>query len=198
MTRLGARVRDESGQVFVFLAVILVGIVGMAALVVDVGSWYQAQRKLQTAADAAALAGAQHLPTELSTARTVALDFAQKNYAGIPAPTVTFPDAGTIDVAARADTPGIFAPVLNAAFDVISVHADAQARVFAPSQLKNVAPIAVHTSMACIVTDPGCFGQTKTLTLIEDSEYDPTKSKFGLLDLDRAGNAGAGDMKDWL
>ena len=30
------------------------------------------------------------------------------------------------------------------------------------------------------------------------SEYDPTKSKFGLLDLDRSGSAGAGDMKDWL
>ena len=198
MTRLRARVRDESGQVLVFVAVILVGIVGMAALVVDVGSWYQAQRKLQTAADAAALAGAQHLPTEISTARSVALDFAQENYAGIPAPTVTFPDAGTIDVAASADTPGIFAPVLNAAFDVVTVHANAQARIFAPSLLKDVAPIAVHTSMACIVTDPSCFGQSKTLTLIEESEYDPTKSKFGLLDLDRAGNVGAGDMKDWL
>jgi Flp pilus assembly protein TadG len=198
MTRLRARLRDESGQVLVFVAVILVGIVGMAALVVDVGSWYHAQRKLQTAADAAALAGAQHLPTELSTARSVALDFAQKNYAGIPAPAVTFPDAGTIDVAARAETPGIFAPVLNAAFDVITVHANAQARVFAPSQLKDVAPIAVHTSMACIVTDPGCYGQSKTLTLVEDSEYDPTKSKFGLLDLDRGGSVGAGEMKDWL
>ena len=29
-------------------------------------------------------------------------------------------------------------------------------------------------------------------------ELDVTKSKFGLLDLDRDGNAGAGDMKDWL
>ena len=59
-------------------------LVGMAALVVDGGSWYQADRQLQTAADAAALAGAQHLPTEQTEARTVALDYAQKNYAGIP------------------------------------------------------------------------------------------------------------------
>ena len=79
---------------------ILIVLVGMAALVIDVGSWYHAQRKLQTAADAAALAGAQHLPTQQSTAPTVALDYAQRNYAGIPAPTVTFPDAATIDVAA--------------------------------------------------------------------------------------------------
>ena len=32
----------------------------------------------------------------------------------------------------------------------------------------------------------------------DDDVLDPTKSKFGLLDLDRDGSAGAGDMKDWL
>ena len=95
----------------------------MAALVIDVGSWFHAQRKLQTAADAAALAGAQHLPTQQSTALTVALDYAQRNDSGIPAPTVTFPNTATIHVAAKADTPGIFAPVLNSAFGVVTVHA---------------------------------------------------------------------------
>ena len=108
---------------FVFVAFILIALVGMAALVIDVGSWFHAQRKLQTAADAAALAGAQHLPTQQSTALTVALDYAQRNDSGIPAPTVTFPNTATIHVAAKADTPGIFAPVLNSAFGVVTVHA---------------------------------------------------------------------------
>ena len=62
MTTLLTRFRDDSGQAFVFIAAILTALVGMAALVVDVGSWYQADRRLQTAADAAALAGAQELP----------------------------------------------------------------------------------------------------------------------------------------
>jgi Flp pilus assembly protein TadG len=198
MTVLLSRMRDDSGQAFVFIAVILTALVGMAALVVDVGSWYQAQRKLQTAADAAALAGAQELPLNPSIATTVAQQYAQLNDSGIAAPAVTFPDAATIDVVAEADTPGIFAPVLNSAFDVVTVHAEAQAKVAAPLELKDVAPIAIYKDIACIVTDPGCFGNTVTLTLVEDSEYDPTKSKFGLLDLDRDGNAGAGDMKDWL
>jgi Flp pilus assembly protein TadG len=198
MRSLLTRSRDESGQVFVFLAVILTGLVGMAALVVDVGSWYQAQRKLQTAADAAALTGAQELPLNLTLARDTALEYAQINYAGIPAPNVTFPDAGTIDVVADADTPGIFAPVLNAAFKLVTVHAEAQAKVLAPLELKNVAPIAVHEDYACIVTDPSCFGQTVTMDFGADDVLDPTKSKFGLLDLDRSGSAGAGDMKDWI
>jgi hypothetical protein len=196
MSSLLTRMRNDSGQALVFVALILMVLVGMAALVVDGGAWYQADRRLQTAADAAALAGAQHLPTEQTQARTVALDYAQKNYAGIPAPAVDFPDVGTINVSATAQAPGIFARIFD--IDEVTVRAEAQARVFGPSELKNVAPIAVHSSMACIVTDPTCFGQPKTLTLTEDFEFDPTKSKFGLLDLDRDGSAGAGDMKDWL
>jgi hypothetical protein len=192
------RIRGESGQAIVFVAVILTALVGMSALVIDVGSWYHADRKLQTAADAAALAGAQELPINQSGAKTIAEQYAQTNYAGVPTPTVTFPDVGTIDVVAQADTPGIFAPVVNAAFDVVTVHAEAQAKVFAPEKLKDVAPIAVYKDEACIVTDPSCFGQTVILGFDEDNPLDPTKSKFGLLDLDRDGNAGAGDMKKWL
>ncbi len=198
MTTFISRIRGESGQALVFVAVILTALVGMAALVVDVGSWFHAQRKLQTAADAAALAGAQHLPTEQSTAQTVALDYAQRNYSGIAAPAVTFPNAATIDVAAEADTPGIFAPVLDAAFDIVTVHAKAQAQVSAPEKLKDVAPVGIYKDYACIVTNPSCFGTTVVLGFDEDNPYDPTKSKFGLLDLDRDGSAGTGDMKDWL
>jgi Putative Flp pilus-assembly TadE/G-like len=195
MKSLLTRIRCDSGQAFVFVAVALTAFVGLAALVIDGGSWYQAQRKLQTAADAAALAGAQELPTRQSEALTVALDFAERNYSGIPAPTVTFPDAGTIDVAATATAPGVFARIYGSAFNEVTVKAQAQARVFAPSELKNVAPIAVHRDKACIVTNPDCFGEPVKMTF---DELDVTNSKFGLLDLDRDGNAGAGDMKCWI
>ncbi len=93
MTTLLTRLRDESGQAFVFIAAILTALVGMSALVIDVGSWYQADRRLQTAADAAALAGAQELPLDQGAARSEALQYAQHNYAGIADPTVSFPDA---------------------------------------------------------------------------------------------------------
>jgi len=198
MKALSNRLWCESGQVLVFVAFILLALVGMSALVVDVGSWFHAQRKLQTAADAAALAGAQHLPTQQSTALTVAVDYAKRNYAGISTPTVTFPNPATIEVAAQADTPGIFAPVLNSAFGVVTVHARAAAQVSAPSSLKNVAPIAVYKDYACIVTNPSCFGTKVVLGFDDDNPIDTTKSKFGLLDLDRDGVVGTGDMKDWL
>ena len=55
--------RSESGQVMVLTALFMVVMVGMTAFVVDVGSWFRAQRATQSTVDAAALAGAQALPS---------------------------------------------------------------------------------------------------------------------------------------
>lgn len=201
MTPLLTRLRCESGQAFVFVAFTLMVLLGMTALVIDGGSWYRAQRHLQTAADAAALAGAQELPTDQSAATTVAIDYGTvRNGSGLDALSVTpsFPNAGAINVSATATAPGIFARIYGAAFDDVDISAQAQAQVLAPVSMKNVSPIAVYKDLACVVSDPSCFGQPVTLTFDEDAEFDPTKSKFGLLDLDRDGTAGAGDMKDWL
>ncbi len=52
----------ERGQVIVLIVLLLVVLLGMAALVIDVGYAYYAHRSLQASADAAALAGAQELP----------------------------------------------------------------------------------------------------------------------------------------
>ena len=204
MTSLLTRSRGESGQVLVFVAFVLIALVGMSALVIDVGSWFHAQRRLQTAADAAALAGAQELPLDPTNARTVALQYTQNNYAGVPAPVVTFPNAGAIDVAAKADTPGIFAPVLNSAFGIVTVHAEARAQVSAPASLKNVAPVVVKNTAACIVLNPSCFGQTTTLKF-DDSAI--SSSTVGLIDLrcqsssssvSCGGGPGGSTLADWI
>jgi Flp pilus assembly protein TadG len=56
------RPQEERGQVIVLMVLMLVVLLGFAALVVDVGYAYYAHRSLQSSADAAALAGAQELP----------------------------------------------------------------------------------------------------------------------------------------
>ena len=53
--------RSESGQVAVLAAAAMVIMIGFAALVVDVGFLYATQQNMQTAADAAAVAGANAL-----------------------------------------------------------------------------------------------------------------------------------------
>jgi hypothetical protein len=60
-SRTGA-LSEEQGQAIVFVLLMMVAVIAVVGFVIDVGHAYQAQRSLQGAADAAALAGAQQLP----------------------------------------------------------------------------------------------------------------------------------------
>lgn len=67
-------------------------LLGMCALAIDVGSWYQQKRVVANAADAGALAGAATLPTGWSAATTTAGSEVTKNVAGA---TVTYTQSTT-------------------------------------------------------------------------------------------------------
>src|SRR5204862_4186482 len=79
----GMRIRSTQGQATVLTVVFLVVLLAMAALVLDVGSWYRAKRAAQSTADAAALAGAQGLPYDTGSAASLALQYANKNGGGV-------------------------------------------------------------------------------------------------------------------
>jgi Flp pilus assembly protein TadG len=64
--------------VLVVMMVILVALLGVTAFAIDVGYAYYAKRQLQSAADAAALAGAQDLP-DVTTATATAQSYAATN-----------------------------------------------------------------------------------------------------------------------
>jgi uncharacterized membrane protein len=68
--------KEESGQSMVLAALSIVVLLGFAALVIDVGQLYMTRQELQTAADAAALAGAQDLLTAPSSALSTAEHYA--------------------------------------------------------------------------------------------------------------------------
>jgi Putative Flp pilus-assembly TadE/G-like len=55
------RIRDESGQTLILVAVCLTGILGFVGFATDVGVLLHAKRNLQIAADAAAIAGANEI-----------------------------------------------------------------------------------------------------------------------------------------
>ena len=77
------RAADERGQVVVLLVVALLGMMGMIALVVDLGYLYWNQRALQSSADAASLAGAMELPDRVkaeAVARNYGTGLAAKNH----------------------------------------------------------------------------------------------------------------------
>lgn len=69
--------RNEKGSVIVLVTIALVVILGFTALVIDGGRVYLGKSDLQNAADAAALAGAQDLPSDVNAKKTAV------TYAGI-------------------------------------------------------------------------------------------------------------------
>lgn len=85
------RYRSESGLVLVWMALMLVVLLGMAGFSVDLGSWYLRSAKLQRAADAAALAGVVWMPGDPVSAQAAALSTLLKNGIDTTKVTVTYP-----------------------------------------------------------------------------------------------------------
>lgn len=79
MLKLFKRMKnEESGQALVLVALMMVVLMGFAALAIDVGRLYSERTSLQVAADAAALAGAMELPNK-NTAESIAVHLAKEN-----------------------------------------------------------------------------------------------------------------------
>jgi hypothetical protein len=86
MTWIDRRLREEDGQSIVLFVVTTTALMGLLALVLNVGHFIQSQRHLQTAADAAVLAAAQ---SDFDTvgefggeAPVAALNMAHENWSG--------------------------------------------------------------------------------------------------------------------
>ena len=173
------RIRNERGQATVLTVLFLVVLLGMGALVLDLGSWFREQRDTQSDADAAALAAAQELPGDLSTADALGRQYLVKN--GVhDTPDITFSkrfvDNDTVTVSVRRDAPGIFAKVLG--IDSVDVGAKAKALTTGLQAARWVAPIAVnikHEKLNCGLDEKNrpvpCFGDPTSITL--DKLHDP-------------------------
>jgi Flp pilus assembly protein TadG len=192
-------VRPERGQALVITIASLVAMLGMAALVLDVGAWFHQKRELQATADAAALAGAQLLPDNPGGAKAQALTYAGKNGGGVKAADVVVSSGpmsnDTISVKAQKDNAGFFSHVAG----VLSVNigASAKARVAVPVQAKGVAPIVVKNTHPLVQGSASCpcFNQLTTIPL--DKAGAP--GAFDLLNLDNTkGGTSPGRLGDWI
>lgn len=76
------RGRREGGQTLIVAALVMAVVIGFTAMAIDVGLFLEDRRQLQNAADAAALAGVQHLPQQPDVARARARAWANDN--GVP------------------------------------------------------------------------------------------------------------------
>jgi Flp pilus assembly protein TadG len=144
LRKLRRRGAGESGVVLVLVAVMMVAFLGMAALAIDVGSFYQAQRQAQSAADAGALAAGQDLPGSSTSATSDGTTYATTNDPGATA-TVTTPYAGSssvVKVTVNTTTPSFFGHIFGLTHANVSASA-----VVGETQLP-----------ACSSPGTGCYG----------------------------------------
>jgi hypothetical protein len=173
----------------------------MAALVLDVGIWMRTDRRLQATADAAALAGAQKLPTDVAGAKALAQSYANQNGGDVLGAsisvTTTYTTNDTISVRAAKTQSGIFSKILG--INSANIKADAKARVDSPQQARYVAPMVVYCGHSLI---QNCNGNhTPTFGVQTTMDYDKmgAPGAFGMLNLDNDnGTPGASEEGNWI
>jgi hypothetical protein len=196
------RFRSERGQAMVLTTLFIVALLGMAALVLDLGTWFRSQRDLQAVADAAALAGAQELPDSTALATARASEYTSKN--GGPSAGVSFSStvagfgADTIHVELERPAPGFFAKVFGV--NSVDIRAKAAAKAGYPSAARWVAPIVVNEQHPMLLCNPRpCFGSRTTIELehLHGPGSGNAAGSFALISLDN-NQVDEGALAEWL
>jgi putative Flp pilus-assembly TadE/G-like protein len=197
-----SRKSNERGQVIVLTVIAMTMLLGMTALVLDVGAWFHSKRQLQATADAAALAGAQMLPGSPGSARSMAMDYANQNGGGVKDADITITGTNstndTIEVDGQKNEPGFFSKILGV--DVVDVRANARALVGIPSKARFVAPMVVNCDHPLI---QNCDDHHTPPTPSAETNLSFSKmgapGAFGMLDLSNSGgNVGSSTLASWI
>jgi Putative Flp pilus-assembly TadE/G-like len=187
--------RRERGQAALLTVLFLVVLCGMAAAVLDVGSWYREDRDLQATMDAAALAGAQALPEDPGEAGALADQYATKNGGGLDTTQVTRTaiENDTIKVTGSRPAPGFFSKLFG--IDSVTVNATAKARTGVLASARWAAPIAVDRRHPLLQCNPApCSEDATTLEL---EKVGP--GAFRLINIDQShGGTGPDILAAWI
>ncbi len=135
MRKLLKMLKSEKGTAVVLVAILSTALIGMAALVIDVGRVYHTYSSLRNAVDASALAGAQCLPDQ-SAAYATAISYAEANGLDVNELEINVPyngDQRMIEVRCQRNVKYMLAPVLGFADHLLNTRAVAMygnSRVF--------------------------------------------------------------------
>jgi len=194
---------DESGSVLIIVAMSLVMLLVMVAFVVDIGKAYFVQRELQAAVDAAALAGAQHLPdpTEatqvaneysaspgmkniVSTGDVASTTVTMRCVKSAPGCSTAFNSYNALNVKSASDVKMLFARVIG--IDKLTVRAQATACSPCTSKPLDIMIVLDRTGSMCQYSDgssdPLCSDLNNAKNGIRTflSYMDPTLDSVGL------------------
>jgi putative Flp pilus-assembly TadE/G-like protein len=193
--------RSERGQAMVLSLLFLAVLLAASAAVIDVGAWYRLHRQVQATADAAALAGAQELPQGTGAARSVAVDYANRNGGGVLDEDITISGSvaanDTVAVTARRPAPLVFSKLFG--LGDVTARASAKARAGAMGQAKWAAPIGVdyrHDMLRCKSTTE-CDPRFNESTVLDFEKVGP--GAFRLINIDGSrGGTGPTQIGNWI
>lgn len=140
------RLNDEGGAVAVLAAVVMVALLGFAALGVDSAALYAEERIVQNGADAAALAVAQTCANgdcDASVAEELVAGNDGRSPTRAAVDGVDFPDGSVVRVEVASEVANRFAGVLSAEHQVTTVAAEAGAAWGPPAAGTTQLPFAV-------------------------------------------------------
>jgi len=146
---------QERGSVVVLVALSLTGLLGLCAIVADVGSLYAQKVHLQNSVNAAALAGVRELPSNPGEAIAIAIDYASKNGVvsqDVQAMVDSDNDSKLIVVASK-KAPTHFARFWGITEEQISISASSRAMMDPPKVLFGAVPLAIQKQVFDYTTD---------------------------------------------
>lgn len=176
--------KQQRGSVIVMVAAMLSVMVGLTALVVDLGLLYATRVKLTNLADAAALAGVQELPRNNSAAYATASEYAQLNGKTGDRVDIRVLNGTTVAVKATRTIPLMFAGIFGLA--TCDVSGAAAARVNPVSRLTGTVPFG-------LVQQTLVYGQVYTIKIGSGTASGNYHGNFGALAL---GGTGASVFRD--
>jgi len=192
--------RNEKGSVTVLIALVITALLGMAALVLDLGLSYYESVELQNAADAAVLAAAWELPAKttrpnkINDVKDKAIEYAQKNGLTITRSDVQLTQ--TIDneyrgvaVTAQKTVNYSFARVLG--INSGNVIKSSEAWVGGLVSAVGIVPLGFDYNDCLNATE----GQT---FIIKEGAHSGGGGWRGIVELDGDIAGGASDYEDWL
>lgn len=151
-------IEPERGMILPLVALMLSVLIGVSALIVDLGSARRSQQELITAADAAALAGAYDAATGVASACTTADSYLASNapLSSITSCTTTGTSSGRLSLAATIQSDAWFAPALGLG-NQITVNTASVAAWGPPSGVSELIPLAFcrdATELAALLSSP--------------------------------------------
>jgi hypothetical protein len=170
------RTGSQGGQTLPLICFFMVSLLGVSGLVLDLGNGYVQRRAVQNEADAAAIAGADAIPSGNTT--SAAQQMAVKNGKPGDSVTVTMSGADTVTVTVTRTAPTFFLKVFGKSS--IPVSATAVARIEALGAVKgHVSPYAVTVA---------AYANGTGTTLFKESQ----PGAYGTIDLPTTDNTTGG------